>query len=66
MINYYGVLVTSNGGNSIRFWLHPVGSGSTPEWDGHGYVTGTDNANTLIDELRLVFKKCKLTNLGDI
>ena len=48
----YGNLVAANGGNSIRFWLHPVGAGSTPKWDGHGYIIGTDNANTLISELR--------------
>ena len=48
-------LVVSNGGNSIRFWLHPVGSGSSPKWDKNGYVTGTDKSNTLIDELRFVF-----------
>ena len=52
----YDNLVAANGGNSIRFWLHPVGAGSTPKWDGHGYIIGTDNANTLISELRLVEK----------
>ena len=25
------ILVAMHGGNSIRFWLHPVGSGSTPQ-----------------------------------
>ena len=51
----FSTSVVSNGGNSIRFWLHPVGSGSCPKWDKNGYVTGTDKSNTLIDELRFVF-----------
>lgn len=54
--------VASNGGNSIRFWLHPVGSGSSPKWDG-GYVTGTDGANTLIDELRLLLDYAESKNV---
>ena len=31
LIFQYKILVALNGGNSIRFWLHPIGSGSTPQ-----------------------------------
>ena len=43
--------VADAGGNSIRFWLHVQGNVS-PNFGGDGYVTGTDQQNTLIPELR--------------
>lgn len=55
--------IASNGGNSIRFWLHPVGSGSTPKWGNDGYISGTDNANSLIAELRMLLDYAESKNV---
>eukprot|EP00948_MAST-09A_sp_MAST-9A-sp1_P002901 g2901.t1 len=42
--------VASAGGNSIRIWLFVEGQ-SIPEYDNAGKVTGTDKANSLVDDL---------------
>ena len=41
------------GGNTVRVWLHCEGD-NNPQFDDNGYVIGTDAANTLIPDLRLV------------
>lgn len=42
--------VKNNGGNSIRVWVHVEGQ-TSPHFDNHGHVTGTDSSNSLIHEL---------------
>ena len=55
--------IATNGGNSIRFWLHCEGSGQSPEWDNNGYVIGTDRKNSLIDELGEFLDYAKSKNI---
>lgn len=42
--------ISNAGGNSIRIWLH-CNSWFTPLFDENGYVMGTDESNTLIEDL---------------
>jgi len=44
--------VADNGGNVMRVWLHTVGEGPSPKWGAFGSVDGTDEQNTMIDELK--------------
>ena len=39
----------SNGGNSLRVWLHTTGEGPSPNWADNGFVLGTDKRGSLID-----------------
>jgi mannan endo-1,4-beta-mannosidase len=42
--------IKAEGGNSLRIWLHCDGW-YTPSYDSGGYVTGTDDQNTMTSEL---------------
>ena len=44
--------VSMNSGNRVRMWLHTDASYAAL-FDNNGYVTGTDETNTLIDDMRL-------------
>nr|BBB35836.1 endo-1,4-beta-mannanase [Eisenia fetida] len=46
----YIVRIKAEGGNSLRIWVHCDG-GYTPEFDGNGYVVGTDAQNTMTSDL---------------
>jgi len=50
------------GGNSVRVWVHVEGDVS-PLYDSDGFVLGTDNAGSLVSDLRSLLDECAKNNI---
>ncbi|CAG7726076.1 unnamed protein product [Allacma fusca] len=49
--------ISAYGGNTIRIWVHVEGE-TTPQFNGDGFVLGTDEARTLISDLSRFLDFC--------
>ncbi|KAK6195089.1 hypothetical protein SNE40_000587 [Patella caerulea] len=58
----YLKLVSENGGNSIRVWIHVEGVVS-PHFDNNGYVTGLDERGTFIAEFKEYLHRAQHYNI---
>lgn len=54
--------ISQHGGNAVRVWVHVEGAQS-PKWDKDGFVTGTDNKDSLIKELNAFLDDAAAKNL---
>ncbi|EFX76384.1 endo-beta-1,4-mannanase [Daphnia pulex] len=54
--------VATNGGNSVRVWLHVEGD-NTPNYDANGYVLGPDKTGTLISDMKSFLDSAKAKNI---
>ena len=61
-LHYTLEYVSMNSGNRIRMWLHTDAS-CTALFDNNGYVTGTDESDTLINDMRLNLQTTVQTNV---
>merc|ERR1719458_533804 len=50
--------VAEAGGNSVRVWVHVEGD-SSPYWDSDGFTLGTDEAGTLVQDLKAFLDECQ-------